>query len=61
MLAIELKRNAQQVYENLLNKGFIVAKRPNSEVLRMDPALTIERQLIDLLIENLKEIFEKNE
>lgn len=61
MLAIELKRNAQQVYEDLLNKDFIVAKRPNSEVLRMDPALTVEKQIIDLLIENLKEIFAKYE
>jgi acetylornithine aminotransferase len=61
MLALELKRDAQQVYEKLLSKGFIVAKRPNAEVLRIDPALTIERQIIDLLIENLKEIFAKIE
>jgi len=59
MLVIELKRNAQQVYEDLLKKGFIVAKRPNAEVLRLDPALTIEKSTIDLFLRTFKEIVEK--
>ena len=50
MIAIELKKNALDVYEELLNQGFIVAKRPNSEVLRLDPALTVERSTIDLFL-----------
>lgn len=56
MLVIEFRRNSQQVYEELLSKGFIVAKRPNAEVLRMDPALTIEKQTIDLFLNNFQEI-----
>lgn len=56
MLIVELRRNAQQVYESLLSKGFIVAKRPNAEVLRLDPALTIDLQTIDLFISNFEEI-----
>jgi acetylornithine aminotransferase len=58
MLVIEFKRNAQQVYEDLLKKGFIVAKRPNAEILRLDPALTIDKSLIDLFLKTFKEIIE---
>jgi acetylornithine aminotransferase len=56
MLAIELKENAQQVCDELLEKGFIVAKRPNSEVLRLDPALTIEKSTLDLFINVFKDL-----
>ncbi len=56
MLAIELKRNAQLVYKELLSEGFIVAKRPNAEVLRLDPALTIDKSEIDLFLKTFAEV-----
>jgi acetylornithine/succinyldiaminopimelate/putrescine aminotransferase len=56
MLAIELKKNAREVYEQLLKQGFIVAKLPNSEVLRVDPALTIEKSTLDLFINVIKDL-----
>jgi len=56
MIAIELKKNAREVYEELLKKGFIVAKRPNSEVLRLDPALTIEKSTLDSFINVIKDL-----
>lgn len=56
MIAIELKRNTQEVYQELLNQGFIVAKRPNAEVLRLDPALTIERSTLDLFLIALRDL-----
>jgi acetylornithine aminotransferase len=56
MIAIELKKNSQEVYENLLEQGFIVAKRPNSEVLRLDPALTIEKSTLDLFLKAFKDL-----
>lgn len=56
MLAIEFKADAGKVYEKLLNKGFIVAKRPGTEVLRLDPALTIETASIDAFLNALAEI-----
>ena len=56
MIAIELKKNAQEVYEDLLKKGFIVAKRPNSEVLRLDPALTVERSTLDLFLNTFRNL-----
>jgi len=59
MIAIELKRHADFVRNELLKRGFILVKRSSVEVLRMDPALTIEEQDIDLFIESFKQIFEK--
>lgn len=56
MIAIELKKNAQEIYDELLKRGFIVAKRPNSEVLRLDPALTIERSTIDLFLAEFRNL-----
>lgn len=57
MIAVEFTHNAQMVYEELLARGFIVAKRSNAEVLRIDPALTIERETLDLFIAVMHEIF----
>ena len=56
MIAIEFKNSAVLIYEELIIKGFIVAKRANSEVLRLDPALTIEYVHIDNFLEALAEI-----
>jgi acetylornithine aminotransferase len=60
MIAIEFKNNAQWVYDELLKKGFIVAKRPNAEVLRLDPALTIETDSLDLLIDAMRDLLNLN-
>jgi len=56
MLAIEFTQNATFIYDQLLKHGFIVAKRPNVEVLRLDPALTIEQKTIDKFLLALNQI-----
>ncbi len=56
MLAIELNKNAREVYEELLKQGFIVAKRPNSEALRLDPALTVEKSTLDMFLKAFKNL-----
>jgi acetylornithine aminotransferase len=56
MLAIELNKNVQEVYEELLKQGFIVTKRPNSEVLRLDPALTVEKSILDMFLKAFKNL-----
>lgn len=60
MIAIEMTNNALFVYEELLRRGFIVAKRPNANVLRIDPALTIEYSTIDLFLDNFRNIMGLN-
>ena len=59
ILAIELKSNAQDVYEELFSNGFILCKRPNTEVLRLDPALTIEKGLVESFLITLTNIIKK--
>lgn len=61
MLAIEFHKDANLVYEMLLDEGYIVCKRPNAEVLRLDPALTIEMETLEWFADTLKEIFTKND
>jgi 4-aminobutyrate aminotransferase-like enzyme len=58
MIVIEFKQNTQQVYEKLLSRGFIVAKRPNAEVLRLDPSLTIDKSILDNFIDTLYGVIE---
>lgn len=60
MIAIEFKHSAQAVYEELLKRGFIVAKRSNAEVLRIDPALTVEKKTLDFFVKELTEIVSKH-
>ncbi len=55
MLVIELTQQADLVHQELLKNGFILVKRWGVEVLRMDPALTVEEKDI----ENFLYIFEK--
>jgi acetylornithine aminotransferase len=59
MIAIELTRFAEIVHKELLNQGFILAKRSGVEVLRMDPALTIKEQDIALFLESFKKIIQE--
>jgi acetylornithine/N-succinyldiaminopimelate aminotransferase len=56
MLAIEFHKDANVVYEKLLRGGFVVCKRPNAEVLRVDPALTIEMGTLEMFMDALKKI-----
>lgn len=59
MIIIEFEKNSMLVYEELLKKGIIVAKRLNAEALRIDPALTIEKETIDIFLKAFKEICKK--
>lgn len=56
MIAIELVRGAEQVQAELLQKGYIVARRPGHEVLRLDPPLTIPDEEIEAFLEALGEV-----
>jgi len=56
MIAIELTKDAESVYKELINRGYILAKRAGVEVLRMDPALTIEEHDIESFLETFKQI-----
>lgn len=56
MIAIELTGNAEMVQKELLKQGFIIAKRAGVEVLRMDPAFTINEKDIALFLEAFKNI-----
>jgi len=56
MLVVEFIKDAQTVCEELLTRGFIVAKRSNAEVLRIDPALTVEKETLDLFINEMRGI-----
>jgi len=59
MIAIEFIHSAQNVYEELLKQNIIVGRRPNTEVLRIDPALTIEKETLDFFIAELQAILNK--
>jgi acetylornithine/N-succinyldiaminopimelate aminotransferase len=56
ILAIEFAGKSQEVYEKLFEKGYILCKRPNTEVLRLDPALTIENSTLDSFLITLGSI-----
>ncbi|NTW23832.1 MAG: aminotransferase class III-fold pyridoxal phosphate-dependent enzyme, partial [Lentimicrobium sp.] len=59
MLAIGFREHTTRIYEELLERGFIVARRPNAEVLRLDPAFTIEKETLDLFLSAFREILSK--
>jgi 4-aminobutyrate aminotransferase-like enzyme len=44
------------IYERLIEKGFILAKRPKLKVFRIDPPLIIEKKMIDDFIQVLDTI-----
>jgi acetylornithine/N-succinyldiaminopimelate aminotransferase len=50
MMVIEFNAHSMKIYEQLLSAGFIVAKRSNAEVLRIDPALTIGKEQVDAFL-----------
>lgn len=59
MIAIEFTNDAKLIQQELLKRGFIVAKRSGHEVLRLDPALTIEEKILESFIDELTNIIEK--
>jgi len=64
MAAIELRDDAHasltiQVQRELLCRGFVIARRPGLKVLRLDPALTIERQDIEDFLTNFEAVLTK--
>ncbi len=56
MIAVEFTKDTKFVHEELLKRGFIVAKRSGHEVIRIDPSLTISQKDIELFLEALVEI-----
>lgn len=59
MMVIEFTRDAKLIQYELLKRGFIVAKRSGFEVLRIDPALTINEKDVADFIEELKNSIER--
>jgi 4-aminobutyrate aminotransferase-like enzyme len=60
MIAIEMEDDEEASYttyvqKELLKYGYVIAKRPGLNILRIDPSLTIESNEI----RNLLKIFEK--
>jgi 4-aminobutyrate aminotransferase-like enzyme len=61
MMAVELCDDPQagltrRVHQALVRRGYIAAQRPGRNVLRLDPALTIEMRDIDGFLESLADI-----
>lgn len=64
MIAIEFEIDnkisfAEKVNSALFKRNIILTKKPGFEVLRIDPALTIEKSDIEYFLNNLKEIISK--
>lgn len=61
MLVIEFQENDEKfslkkVYKELLNRGFVVGYKPNANLLRFYPALTIKEDDIKDMLKNLEDI-----
>jgi acetylornithine aminotransferase len=61
MLAVQLKDDpstslTDRVQRDLVDRGFIVARRPGLSIIRLDPALTIEHEDVDAFLEALEAI-----
>jgi acetylornithine/N-succinyldiaminopimelate aminotransferase len=66
MAAIELEDDAENsftiwAHRELARRGFIVGRRPNVPVLRLDPGLTIDRADIEAFLDTLEEVLEAGE
>jgi 4-aminobutyrate aminotransferase-like enzyme len=46
----------KKIFKGLFDKGFILAKRPNKPVLRLDPPLIISKSEIDAFTDVLKDL-----
>ena len=49
---------ATWAYHTLLEKGFVVGYYPNGNILRFDPALTVDKKDIERLLACIESIFE---
>ena len=61
MIALELKDDADasltiRTHRELLRRGFILARRPGLNVLRIDPPLTIDREDVESFLDNLEAV-----
>jgi 4-aminobutyrate aminotransferase-like enzyme len=61
MMAVELEDDAQHgrailTQRELVRRGFILARRAATSVLRIDPALTIEREDVDGFLRTLEDV-----
>jgi acetylornithine aminotransferase len=66
MIAIELIDDVQnsftiQTHRELVRRGFIVGRRPDVRVLRLDPALTIDRQDIEDFLPTFEAVLAEQE
>ncbi len=66
MAAIELEDDAENsfttgVHRELINRGFVVGRRPNVHVLRLDPSLTIDRADIEAFLETLENVLSERD
>lgn len=48
------------IYEQLLKKGFIIAKRPKLKAFRLDPPLVIEKRMIDDFVQAMDAILSES-
>jgi len=63
MVAVELLGDeagtlATRVHRELAGRGFVVARRPGTGVLRLDPALTVEREDLERFVATLEAVLE---
>jgi acetylornithine aminotransferase len=47
---------AVQVHRELIERGFLICLRPGASVLRIDPALTVEREDIEAFLETFEDV-----
>lgn len=65
LTALEMKDDSEasmtrRTQQELLKRGFVAAQRPGLNVLRVDPALTIEREEIDRFLDTLEQVLKKD-
>lgn len=56
MIAIEFHKATDIIFQRLFNLGYIICKRPHHEIIRIDPALTIEMVLLEQFICDFKSL-----
>jgi 4-aminobutyrate aminotransferase-like enzyme len=65
LLGVELhpheKLTVEALYYALLEKGFLVGYYPAGNVLRFDPALTIEKESIDTFLDTFDNVLSQTE
>jgi acetylornithine aminotransferase len=66
MIALELVDDAEasftiRTHRELVGRGFVLGRRPGVNVLRLDPALTIDRKDIEDFLETLEDVLAEKE